>query len=253
MAGWSDPGHRLDAQRLAELFGEVDWQLATLRAPGTPPLTIVVCGGAAMCYQVTWRGTGDVDIMYPPMPAELREAVRAVARRRHLGVGWMNDGPAQFAPYGRHVASSTLYTGEHLTVCAPDNRYLLGMKVHAAREDDVADTIWLMNDTRLHRRADLYGMARAVSVSLGEAWKPSRVQKGFVRRCVRERHRKARLQASSTDGVAQAPAPTELFDGKLSGAPIDARVCPKSVGHNAEPCILRSGHGGHCRSHTGRE
>ena len=131
-----------------------------------------------MCHQIAWRGTGDVDIMYPPMPLELSEAVRAVARRRHLGAGWMNDGPAQFAPYGRHVASRTLYTGEHLTVRAPDNRFLLGMKVHAAREDDAADTIWLMNDTGLHRRADLHDMAQVVSGSLGEVWKPSRVKKG---------------------------------------------------------------------------
>jgi len=50
MAGWSDPSDRLDAQRLAELFREVDWQLEGLRAPGTPPLTIVVCGeGGQLC------------------------------------------------------------------------------------------------------------------------------------------------------------------------------------------------------------
>ena len=35
--------------------------------------------------------------------------------------------------------------------------------------------------------------------------------------------------------MTQAPASTELFDGKLSGAPTDERVCPKTVGHNAEP------------------
>ena len=192
MAGWSDPSDRLDAQRLAELFREVDWQLEGLQAAGTPPLTIVVCGGAAMCYQIAWRGTGDVDIMYPPMPPELSEAVRAVARRRQLSAGGMNDGPAQFASYGRHVASRTLYAGEHLTVRSPDNRFPLGMKVHAAPEDDAADTIWLMNDTGLHRRADLHDMAQVVSGSLGEVWKPSRVQKRFVRRCRRERRRDAR-------------------------------------------------------------
>lgn len=41
MPGWSDPNHRLDAERLAELFREVDWQLGLFRAPGSPPITLI--------------------------------------------------------------------------------------------------------------------------------------------------------------------------------------------------------------------
>ena len=55
MPGWNDPNHRLDAQRLAELFREVDWQLGSLRLPDSPPITLIVCGGAAMCYQLVSR------------------------------------------------------------------------------------------------------------------------------------------------------------------------------------------------------
>ena len=102
----------------------------------------------------------------------------------------MNDGPAQFAPYGHHVASRTLYQGEYLTVFAPSNRYLLGMKVHASRPADMADAVWLMNDTELHRRADLHDAAYDVSRSIGKDWRPNRRQKRFVRTCVRERRRK---------------------------------------------------------------
>lgn len=38
MPGWSDPDHRLDAQRPAELFREVDWLLGSLRSPDAPPI-----------------------------------------------------------------------------------------------------------------------------------------------------------------------------------------------------------------------
>ena len=96
MAGWSDPAHRLDAHRLAALFREVDWQLGLLRPPGSAPTTIIVCGGAAMCYQVVSRATGDVDVMYPSMPPELRRAVRTVGKRRLLESSWMNDGSPRF-------------------------------------------------------------------------------------------------------------------------------------------------------------
>ena len=202
MAGWSDPAHRLDAQRLATLFREVDWQLGLLRQPGSPPTTIMVCGGAAMCYQVVSRATGDVDVMYPSMPPELRQAVRTVGKRRLLESSWMNDGPAQFADYGLHLAAVTLHEGTHLIVRAPRNEYLLGMKVQAARPEDVDDTVWLMADTGLRARAELHQAAADVSRSIGKEWSPDRRRKKFVNTCVRRHRRQARAarQRASSDG-----------------------------------------------------
>ena len=73
----------------------------------------------------------------------------------------MNDGPAQFADYGLHLAAVTLYEGTHLIVRAPRNEYLLGMKVQAARPEDVDDTVWLMADTGLRAAAELHQAAAA--------------------------------------------------------------------------------------------
>ena len=117
----------------------------------------------------------------------------------------MNDGPAQFAPYGHHVASITLYEGEHLKVCAPSNRYLLGMKVHASRPADLADAVWLMKDTGLHRRTELHNAAHDVSRSIDKKWKPNRRQKRFVRACVRERRRTRNHQSDTTTATSTMP------------------------------------------------
>ena len=210
MAGWSDPAHRLDAERLAELFWDVDWQLGLKRQPGSPPTTIIVCGGAAMCYQVGSRGTGDVDVMYPPMPADLREAVRAVGRRRFLERTWMNDGPAQFASYGRRIAAVTLYQGDHLIVSAPTNEYLLGMKVQAARPEDTDDAVWLMADTGLRATDELHRAATEVSQSTGKEWNPDRRRKRFVRRCVRLRRRQDRAHRRKARRAPSQQDPNQL-------------------------------------------
>ena len=141
MAGWDDPAHRLDARRLEELFRALDWQVGLIVAPGTAPVDLLVCGGAAMCYQIESRGTGDVDIMFPPLP--------------------------------------------------PDNAFLLGMKLNAARAVDTADVVWLMNETDTRSVKELHGAADVVSRSVGRRWKPTWRQ----RRYIRARARQFRLMA----------------------------------------------------------
>ena len=195
MAGWEDPAHRLDGQRIAELFAQVDWQIGLTRPPESERIELAVCGGAAMCYQVAWRGTGDVDVMCPPMPPELREAVRTVARRRGLPADWMNDAASRFARYRMHLATRTLFEGQHIRVRAPDNRYLLGMKVQSRRAVDQEDILWLMKDTGLHRASDLHDAARHVCESTGQVWNPNRAQRRFIKRQARAHKRAARRDA----------------------------------------------------------
>ena len=172
-----------------------------------------------MCYQVVSRGTGDVDVMFPPMPSPLRQAVATVGSRRRLESSWMNDGPAQFAAYGPHVAAVTLCHGAHLIVRAPRNEYLLGMKVQAARPEDIADTVWLMADTGLRTQADLQQAAADVSQSIGQEWSADRPHKRFVSTCVRRNRSQARPQrrtarrgpdqqgSSQLDSPAPSPKP----------------------------------------------
>ena len=106
----------------------------------------------------------------------------------------LNDGPAQFADYGLHLAAVTLHEGAHLIVRAPRNEYLLGMKVQAARPEDVDDTVWLMADTGLRASAELHQAAADVSRSIGKEWSPDRRRKKFVKTCVRQHRRQARAR-----------------------------------------------------------
>ena len=185
MAGWADPAHRLDMGRLRELFRALDWQVGLKLPAGAPKCELLVCGGAVMCYQIEDRGTGDVDVMFPPLPPEVREAAKQVAKRRGIPSTWINDGPANFAHYGAAVVSRTLYDGEHLRVVAPHNSYILGMKLHSARIVDTRDAVWLMSDTGIQTSRELHNAAEVVSVSIGQKWRPTRRQKRFIRGSVR--------------------------------------------------------------------
>ena len=44
MVGWDEPAHRLDGDRLAGLFAQVDWQLEDKR-PGAEPIEVAVLRG----------------------------------------------------------------------------------------------------------------------------------------------------------------------------------------------------------------
>ena len=203
MAGWDDPSHRLDAKRLERLFQELDWQVGLKVRPGSKPFNLIVCGGAAMCYLNPERGTGDVDLMHPKMPAEVRRAAKIVAKRRGLGSGWLNDGPSQFADYSVVVAPNVIYEGAYIRVSVPDNEYLLGMKVHAFRDDDIQDILWLMRDLGLSSAKDLHEAAKKVSLSIGRDWRPARHQRRAARTAARAFRRMARQGARQDRGTAK--------------------------------------------------
>ena len=192
MAGWGDPAHRLDAERLKNLFREVDWQIGLRSSPGSEPTNLIVCGGAAMCCLDSNRGTGDVDIISPPMPSVVREAVKTISKRRGLGPGWMNDAPTSFADYSRVPAPNVLYDGTHLKVLAPDRHYLLGMKVQASRDVDLPDIIWLMEDLGIKDKRSLYEAAEMVGRSIKREWAPRKHHRKMVNNAVRQMRQRAK-------------------------------------------------------------
>lgn len=252
MVGWDEPSHRLDAARLEDLFQQLDWQLGLLLPPDSAPLRISICGGAAMCYQITDRGTGYVDIMFPPMPHPLREAARIVARRRGLAADWINDGPAQFADYSKHITSRLIFEGKHIVVKSPSNKYLLGMKLHAARESDRLDVQWLMSDTGLTTTDHLHDVARQVSLSIGQTWQPTAAQSTFVESSVKEhRHepgkarwgRLRRLLRRFAAAVARPRTNTGTTTAPVSGPAVCRHVGIRSK----KRCTLFDGHRGRHR------
>ena len=242
MAGWDDPAHRLDRTRLEHLFRHLDVQLGIAKANrpagATPagPLTIVVCGGAAMCYKNPTRGTGDIDIIHPRMPPELAEAARNLRKTHNLHPDWLNDAPQIFADHPPEAASVTLHDGHNLKVKAPDNHYLLGMKLHAARDGDEDDALWLMSDTGTSTRKSLHAAASRVAAATGDTWKPGAAQRDFIRDCART-HRKTLRRQRRTTRKARLP------DREPGPDRCGARV--KATGRR---CLLTAGHRGHHRS-----
>ena len=133
----------LDAERLRELFGELDAELADR---GGEPVTVLVAGGAALAFKWSDRRTYDVDLIGGEFPTDFRRAIAAVAKRNNLEWNWVNDGGtvgnAALEPRPR-----PLYVGENFAAYSPDERYLLAMKLFASRQRDLDDAIRLSAET----------------------------------------------------------------------------------------------------------
>lgn len=101
---------------------------------------IFVVGGAAMAIAYdTRRSTADVDAVFVPT-AEVREAARRVADRLGLAEDWLNDGAKAFMP-GDDPDRIAVYEAPNLQVAAASPRYLLAMKLLAARVERDQDDI----------------------------------------------------------------------------------------------------------------
>jgi len=101
---------------------------------------LFVVGGAAMAlaYDVR-RATVDVDATFLPA-AEVRRAARRVADELGLEPDWLNDGAKAFMP-GNDPDQVGVFEGKNLSVAAASPRYLLAMKLLAARVDRDQDDI----------------------------------------------------------------------------------------------------------------
>ena len=97
----------------------------------------------------------DVDLIGGDFPADLRQAIATVADRNDLEWNWVNDGGTVGAPV-LEPKPRPLYVGENFAAYSPDDRYLLAMKLFAARNRDFDDAVRLSTetDTATPRRAD---------------------------------------------------------------------------------------------------
>ncbi len=133
-----------------------------LKAKG---LTGEIClyGGAAMI--LVWQvriATRDIDDVFVP-PKEIRAAAAQVARDLDLPDGWLNDGVKGFlSERGERVAPRPVMELSNLTVNVPDPRYLLAMKVMAARsgesQEDARDAMFLIKKLRLSSASEVFAI-----------------------------------------------------------------------------------------------
>jgi hypothetical protein len=124
-----------DRQGIIDALQALDLELGRAGVRGE----IFVVGGAAiaLAYDAR-RATRDVDAVFAPS-TEVRSASRRVAEARGLEPDWLNDAAKAFMP-GDDPNRIGVYEGTNLSVAAASPRFLLAMKILAARGDrDLAD------------------------------------------------------------------------------------------------------------------
>ena len=107
-----------------------------------------------MLTRMAARVTGDVDVISEGMDSTIRQAARTVAGRHNLAPDWINDGAKGLA-VGIEVEPETIFKGSHLIVESAGPRYLLAMKLAAARPEDAADAIHLARELRIGSTEEL--------------------------------------------------------------------------------------------------
>ena len=101
---------------------------------------LFMVGGGAMALAYTRRRTTrDLDAIFEPK-AVVYHAARTVAEDLSLPEGWLNDAVKSFAP-GEDPERRVVFRTQWLTVSVASPRYLLAMKLLAARVDQDTDDI----------------------------------------------------------------------------------------------------------------
>jgi len=106
---------------------------------------LFVVGGVAMAIAFDARRiTRDVDAVFEPK-SDVYSAAREVASRLNLPDDWLNDAVKGFIP-GTDPEALPVFIRPGLTVTSASARFLLAMKLRAARaEQDVEDIRFLAN------------------------------------------------------------------------------------------------------------
>ena len=104
---------------------------------------LFLVGGAALAvaYDAT-RATRDLDAVFVPSDV-VRQAAAAIAAREGLADDWLNDAVKGFLP-GPDPDAQRFYSTDSLIVDVASPRYLLAMKLFAARAEIDADDITLL-------------------------------------------------------------------------------------------------------------
>jgi hypothetical protein len=135
----------VEREEIKQCLEELNDELRAMNVKGE----VCLYGGAVMCLVFDARpSTKDVDAVFEPV-RYIRRAAGRIAERHGLDKDWLNYAVKMFVvPHERRV----LFDMPHLKVCVPSPKYLLAMKVLAARAntDDRGDIELLIRELRLH-------------------------------------------------------------------------------------------------------
>lgn len=124
----------LDAGEIRALLNDLGEELVLRGARAE----LFLVGGAAIAFTYnTRRSTRDVDAVFEPKET-VRAAAAAVADRRGISRDWLNDAVKGYLP-GSDPDRRQAINLPGLTVDVASPRYLLAMKLLAARENDIED------------------------------------------------------------------------------------------------------------------
>lgn len=143
---------------LLALLGDVSDDLEARGIRGE----MFIVGGAAMALAYsTRRFTRDVDAVFEPK-SEVYEAAQRVGEERGLPGDWLNDAVKGMLPGADAEARDVLsLPGLRVSVASP--RYLLALKVYAARVDRDTDDIRRLADLcAAHTAAEVLAIAEQV-------------------------------------------------------------------------------------------
>jgi hypothetical protein len=115
---------------------------AELRVRGAKADVFLVGGAAIAVAYDEARSTRDLDAVFLPTDV-VRQAAAAVAERRGLVPDWLNDAVKGFLP-GPDPDAQRFYESASLNVDVASARYLLAMKLFAARAENDADDIMFL-------------------------------------------------------------------------------------------------------------
>lgn len=130
------PDRRFNKTRIRRALDALAGELA---ARGIRAELCMVGGTAIALAYSARRSTKDIDAIFEPK-AQVYDAAHVVAEQLGLPDDWLNDAMQAYLP-GEDHARKVVFQRPSLVVMAASARYLLAMKVMAARVDQDADDI----------------------------------------------------------------------------------------------------------------
>ncbi|GAB3750949.1 DUF6036 family nucleotidyltransferase [Microlunatus parietis] len=116
----------------------------------------------ALAYNMR-RTTADVDGVFEPKAVVYEAARRVAARHSGLADDWLNDGVKGLLPPGNDREAKVILDVPGVTVSVPSPRYLLALKVQAARIDrDQDDIMFLAREAGAETADDVLAIAEQV-------------------------------------------------------------------------------------------
>ncbi len=119
----------LSRNKIIKLFEKLNGKLSKENIRGE----VGIVGGAVMCLVYDARqATKDVDGIFAPT-ALIRKLANEISKEEELEEGWLNDGAKGYLVEG--FERQEVLSLSHLTVWAPEPKYMLAMKCLSARFD----------------------------------------------------------------------------------------------------------------------